>query len=379
MHQASKRTLNFSYAIRDLIPYAKEVEALGHKVLPLNIGDPMKFDFAIPETMMEAVKEKMANSGPYAPSEGYPESLQAIADFYHSKPENILIGNGASELIANILGSFLSKGLEVLIPSPDYPLYTSYTRYFDGTPVHYNCDESNGWQPDPSDIESKITKNTRAIVIINPNNPTGATYSRKILTSIVALGEVYDHLIYDDKEHISTVSLSGNVPVYTLGSLSKNYLAPGWRAGWVVKHDPENKTEQIWHAVIKLSRARLSSNTLGQLAIPAALKLGKDHFNNLVGPEGKLTLRRKALLDGLEDIPGVSCVKPRGAFYAFPNVEAASPDDKKFVIDFLQEKHVLVVHGSGFSYTKKNHLRIVFLPPPEVITEACKKLREFIS
>jgi alanine-synthesizing transaminase len=385
------------YAIRDLVEKAKEIEKQGHEVIKLNIGDPMKFDFETPQHMIDAVikamKEHKAEG--YEDSMGIPSAREAIAKEAARKKipditeDDVIIGNGASEVIILALGALLNDGDNVLTPSPGYPLYTGFIPYFSGKINPYLLDETNGWQPDIEDIEKNVNERTRAIVLINPNNPTGAVYSEEALKGIVEIAkkhnlvifsdEIYDRLLFDGREHTATASLAEDVPVLTFGGLSKNYLVPGWRVGWVIISDPAKKTAEFVEGIKKAARSRLCSVAPLQHAIEPALLGPQDHLEKLVGPDGKLTKRREIFYNAINSIPGLSCTKPEGAFYAFPKFEKKVKDDEKLVIDLLKQEKLLVVHGTGFGWHNPDHFRITILPDEKTMEEAMTRLKNFFS
>jgi alanine-synthesizing transaminase len=388
---AAQRLEKVRYAIRDLACVADEVARQGHKVLPLNVGDPIAFDFQTPSHLIEAVYKAMKDGrNGYAPSPGIPEALDAIrAEAVRkgiSSMQDVFVTSGVSETVDICLTALLNPGENILTPCPDYPLYSAVLAKL-GTELNtYFLNEEDLWQPDLIDIQRKITPRTRGIVLINPNNPTGSVCSRPMLEQIAQLArrhnlvvfadEIYDKLILDGSEHTSIAAVAPDIPVLTLGGLSKNYQAPGWRMGWAVVSGDPGALRPYLRAVHKLLRARLSANHPEQYAIRAALEGPQDHLPEVIR---KLRSRRDLTVAACNSIPHVSCVAPRGAFYAFPRIDVAEGDER-FVKELLVEKQILVVHGSGFGQKPgSKHFRIVFLPPEETLREAYGKIREFVE
>lgn len=381
---------NLRYAIRDLAATADDVVRQGHKVLYLNVGDPNAFDFVTPAHVVEAAYRAMRdNKNGYAPSLGISEALEAIRGEAARKGittvQDVFITNGAGEAVDSCLTALLNPGENVLTPSPDYPLYSAVLCKCAAEPNTYFLNEEDGWQPELDDIKRKINSRTRGIVLINPNNPTGALCTRKMLEDIAELArqhnlliiadEIYDKLILDGGEQISIASVAPDVPVLTIGGLSKNYLAPGWRIGWGIVSGEGPAVKPYIEGIHKLLRARLSANHPEQYAIKVALEGPQDH---LVGVIKKLSARRDLTVETCNSIPHISCVPPRGAFYAFPRIDIPEGDDV-FVKELLLEKHILVVHGSGFGQKPgTKHFRIVFLPPEEMLKQAYGEIREFM-
>ncbi len=388
---AASRLENVRYAIRDLACVAQEVAAKGHKILPLNIGDPINFDFETPAHLIEAVHKAMREGkNGYAPSSGVPAALEAIRGEAARKGitniQEIFVTSGVSESVDICLTALLNPGEDVLTPSPDYPLYSAVLAKLDIGLNTYYLNEEDGWQPDLDDIKRKITPHTRGIVLINPNNPTGSVCTRRMLEDIAELArrhnlvifadEIYDKLILDDDEHISLAAVAPDVPVVTFGGLSKNYLAPGWRIGWGVISGDAAVVKPYVEGVNKLLRSRLCANHPEQYAIKAALEGPQDHLTEV---RKKLRSRRDLTVQWCNSTPHVSCVSPRGAFYAFPKLEIPEGDDV-FVKELLLQKHVLVVHGSGFGQKPgTKHFRIVFLPDEKTLTAAYAKIADLIG
>ncbi|MGE5354170.1 MAG: aminotransferase class I/II-fold pyridoxal phosphate-dependent enzyme [Acidobacteriota bacterium] len=385
----AERTENVTYAVRDIVVIANEVAKTGKEMLYLNIGDPNIFDFQPPRHMIDAAYEAMLqNKNGYSPSSGIKEAVQAIeAEANRKGIDNVLdifVTTGASEAIDLALTSLVNEGENVLTPTPGYPLYTAISSKLRMVENPYYLDESNGWQPDIEDIKSKINDKTRAIILINPNNPTGALYSTEILHQIVDLAlehnlvifadEIYDKLLYDGKKHVSIASLNKDVSCITFGGLSKNYMVPGFRIGWGIISGRQENLKKYIEAINKLLRARLSANHPQQYAIKAALEGNHTHLTEALK---KLTVRRDITVNMLNAIPGISCVKPEGAFYAFPKINLEQPD-LHFVSELLRETGVVLVHGSGFGQVPgTKHFRVVFLPNEEILTKAYTNIARF--
>ena len=385
----AKRTENITYAVRDIVVLANEVAKTGKEMLYLNIGDPNLFDFEPPKHLVEATYQAMLrNKNGYSPSSGIKEAVEAIRKEGTRKGiENILdifVTTGASEAIDICLTALVNEGENVLTPTPGYPLYTAIQSKLQAYENPYYLDEGNNWQPDINDIKKKINDKTKAIVLINPNNPTGSLYSTEILEEIVKLAlehnlvifadEIYDKLLFDGKKHIALASLSKEVSCITFGGLSKNYMVPGFRIGWgIVSGKDENLREYI-EAINKILRARLSANHPEQYGLVAALEQDQSHLTTAMA---KLTKRRDLTFNMLNAIPGISCVKPEGAFYAFPKLDT-NKSDIDFVKGLLKETGVVVVHGSGFGQLPgTQHVRVVFLPNEEILTKAYNNIGAF--
>jgi len=396
MIKASKRSQGVSYAIRDVILPAKELEKKGIEVLKLNIGDPNAYDFDTPQHIKDALY-KAANDGynGYAPSEGYPELRQAIIQREKRRnnvnydPEDVCITTGVTEALQILLNASLDPNDEMLIPGPTYPQYTLITRVNDALPIPYRCIEEEAWQPDVDQIRKKISNRTKGIVVINPNNPTGALYPKQVIKEILDIAgeyqvpvisdEIYDDLTFDGKQY-ATATLSKDVPVITFNGFSKVYLMPGWRVGYVLFHH-SGELNEIQDAFMRIARSRLCASSVCQRACIQALNGPQDHIEET---NKKLRERRDFSYKRLNEIEGISTAKPDGAFYIFPKIEAMKKglwaDDKAFVLDLLHEAHVLTVHGSGFCTTfGKGHFRAVILPPLETLEKAFDKLEAFMK
>jgi len=389
--KSAERTKDIKYAVRDIILIAEKAASQGKKMTYLNIGDPIKFDFKTPRHIIEATYNAMKKGFTgYSPSSGIDEAIESVRNEAHRKGidniQDIFITNGGSEAIEIALTSLVNPDENVLVPSPGYPLYTAVLTKL-GTGINpYSLDEENDWQPDINDIKRKIDKNTKAIILINPNNPTGAVYTRETLTRIVDLAlehnlvifsdEIYDKLVFDAEEHISTACISKEASVLTFGGLSKSYLSPGLRIGWCVVSGKEENLGDYYRAMQKLTRARLCANHPEQYAIKPALEGDQSHIKEA---NAKLKLRADITYQMLNAIPNIKCIKPKGTFYAFPKIDVAVSDEK-FVSDLIYETGVVVVHGGGFGQKQgTKHFRIVFLPEEDVLRKACKKIRQFMS
>jgi alanine-synthesizing transaminase len=386
------RMANVRYAIRDLAVLADEVARQGHKILYLNIGDPCKYDFKTPPHMIEAAHKAMTDGyNGYGESLGVKPAVESIRRHAEhdgfQNIQSIFVCYGSGEAIDSCLTALVNPGDNVLTPSPEYPLYGAVLAKLSATPNAYDLDESNGWQPDLNDIERKVNARTKAILLINPNNPTGAVYSRKTLEAIAEIArrhnlmifadEIYDKLIIDDDaKHISIATLAPDVPCITFNGLSKAYLVPGWRIGWGIATGPKELLAPYLEGVHKLLRARLSAPHPFQLAIAPALDGPQDHLKTV---REKLRSRRDLTTQWASKTPRVSLVSPKGAFYAHPSLDIPD-DDLSFVSDLLRQKHVLVVHGSGFGEVPgTKHMRIVFLPEEPVLSAAYEKITDFMK
>lgn len=395
----SQKLRNVLYDIRgEAHDIATRLEAQGHRVLKLNTGNPAEFGFEAPFQIVRDVINSLPHSHGYGDSRGLVAARRAVVDRYDRvagfpalDPDDVLLGNGVSELITMTMQALLNNGDEVLIPSPDYPLWTAMTSLGGGVPVHYTCAEGDEWNPNLDDIRSKITDRTKAIVVINPNNPTGAVYSREVLEGIAQIArehsllvladEIYDRIIFDGAEHVSLASLAPDLLCLTFNGLSKTYRVAGYRAGWLVVTGPQQHARGFLEGLALLASTRLSANLPGQHAIQAALS-GAQSIDTLIARSGRLHEQRDAAWLALESIPGVACVRPRGALYAFPRLDPEVHeivDDSKFVIDFLRREHVLLSAGSGFNIPTHDHLRIVTLPEVRVLKDAIQRLGNFLA
>ena len=391
----ASRAAAIEYAIRDVVVHARELERAGRKVIYLNIGDPLKFDFDTPEHIKEALYRAVREGRNwYGPSEGLPELREAICEKEKRfngvdiAPEDVVITTGVSEAINFLFGALLEAGDQVLVPGPTYPPYISYARFYGAEPVPYRTIEEEGWAPDIDDMRSKLTERTKLIVIINPNNPCGAVYGPGVVKEIldlagehglpVASDEIYDRIVFEGRFR-STASLADDVPVIGLNGFSKVYLMTGWRLGYMYFRDGEGALAGLREAVIKMARIRLCANTPVQAAAVEAIRGPQEHVKEMVE---KLRERRDIAHKRLNEIEGLSAARPEGAFYIFPKVEGVGSrwkSDKEFVLQLLRETGVLVVHGSGFCEEfGSGHFRAVFLPPPEVLEEALDRMEGFM-
>jgi len=394
----STKLNNVCYEIRGQIAAeARRLEDEGHKILKLNIGNPAPFGFEAPDDILKDVIHNLPTAQGYCESKGIYPARVAVMQYFQQNGirgvgvEDIYIGNGVSELIVMAMQGLLNNDDEVLIPAPDYPLWTAAVALSGGKPVHYHCDEKNQWFPNLKDMENKITKNTKAIVLINPNNPTGAVYSKEILQGIIALArkhqliifsdEIYDKVLYDQAQHIPTASLANDVLIITMGGLSKNYRIAGFRAGWMVISGPTIHAEDFLEGLNILSSMRLCANVPCQHAIQTALG-GYQSINELIKGDGRLLKQRDLAHKMLNDIDGLSCNPAMGALYLFVKVDAKKfniSNDEKMVLDLLKQEKILVVHGSGFNIEEKNYFRLVFLPHVDELIPAIEKIKNFFS
>ena len=388
---AANRLENVRYAIRDMAVLADQLSQQGKKILYLNIGDPNIYDFRTPAHMVEAVAKAMRdNKNGYAPSPGIPEAVEAIRNEAARKGittfQDAFVTSGASEAVDACITALVNPGENILTPRPDYPLYSAVLCKLGIDLNTYDLNEDNGWQPDLGDVERKITPKTRAIVLINPNNPTGAVCTRVMLEQIAELArrhnlvifsdEIYDKLMLDGDEHLSIAAVAPDVPVVTFGGLSKNYLAPGWRLGWGIVSGEAAAVKPYVEGIHKLLRARLCANHPEQYAVKPALEGPQDH---LVAANNRLRSQRDLTVKAFNSIPRMSCVSPRGAFYAFPRLDIPEGDDV-FVKELLLQKNVLVVHGSGFGQRAgTKHFRVVFLPNEPILSAAYAAIGDFIK
>ncbi len=389
--KAAERTRNITYAVRDVLLIADEVAKSGKEMLYLNIGDPNIYDFETPRPMIEAsYKAMLENRNGYGPSSGIEEARESIRREAERKGikniQDIFVTTGASEAIDICLTSLVNQGENILTPTPGYPLYTAIQSKLQMVENPYYLDESNGWQPDVDDIRKKINDKTKAIILINPNNPTGSNSTKETLQQIIDLAlehnlvifadEIYDKLLMDGETHVSIASLNSEVPVITFGGLSKNYLAPGFRIGWGIISGNREVLSDYIEAINKILRSRLSANHPIQYSIPVALDGDQSHLKTVME---KLVRRRDLTVKMLNDIPGITCEIPRGAFYAFPRLHIKNSDNH-FVAELIKETGVVVVPGSGFGQVPgTQHFRIVFLPNEEILTKAYERIGNFFA
>jgi alanine-synthesizing transaminase len=395
----STKLADVCYDIRGpVLVEAKRLEAQGHSVLKLNIGNPAPFGFTAPDEILVDVIRHLPHAEGYSDSQGVLSARTAVVQHYQERGldpsvtvDDIWLGNGVSELIVMALQAMLNNGDEVLIPAPDYPLWTAATSLAGGRPVHYRCDESEGWQPDLDDLSAKISPRTKALVLINPNNPTGAVYPEQVVQEIAELArqhslvvladEIYDKVLYDDATHTPFAVLAPDLFTLTFNGLSKAYRLAGFRSGWLMASGPKQHAASYLEGLAILANMRLCANVPAQHAIQTALG-GRQSIRDLVLPGGRLLEQRDAAVAALRAIPGVSCVEPKGALYVFPRLDPERypiVDDQRFVLDFLRDQHVLLVQGTGFNWPDPDHLRIVTLPPADVLTEAIGRLGAFLD
>ena len=394
----SAKLANVCYDIRGpIMDRARQMEEEGQKIIRLNIGNLAVFGFDAPEEIQQDMIRNLPNSAGYSDSKGIFGARKAVMHETQKQGikgvtlEDIYLGNGASELIVMATNGLLDNGDELLLPAPDYPLWTAATSLSGGTPVHYLCNEADGWMPDLEDIRRKITPRTKGIVVINPNNPTGALYSDALLQSIVDLArehdlvifadEVYDKVLYDDVKHTPIGSLSTDVLTLTFNSLSKSYRSCGYRAGWMVVSGDKKPAKDYIEGLNMLSNMRLCANVPGQWAIQTALG-GHQSINELVGEGGRLRKQRDLAYELITAIPGVSCVKPHAALYMFPRLDPKVypiADDQQFFLELLQETKVMLVQGTGFNWPDTDHFRIVFLPHEDDLREAIGRMAKFLA
>lgn len=394
----SNKLSNVCYDIRGpVLQRARQMEEDGQRIIKLNIGNLLPFGFDAPEEIVQDVIHNLDQASGYTDSKGLFSARKAIMHYTQQKNiagvtiDDIIIGNGVSELIVMSMQGLLNNGDQVLVPMPDYPLWTAAVNLAGGTARHYVCDEKAGWLPDLKDIENKITANTKGIVIINPNNPTGALYPQEILEGIIEIArhhglvifadEIYDKVLYDGHTHTSIASLADDVLFVTFNGLSKNYRACGYRSGWMVISGDKKDAKDYIEGLNMLASMRLCANVPGQLAIQTALG-GYQSINDLVAPGGRLCKQRDLAYDMLTSIPGVSCVKPAAALYLFPRLDPKMypiTDDQQFILDLLLEEKVLLVQGTGFNWKAPDHFRVVFLPNIDDLTEAMTRIGRYLD
>ncbi|MCL2713387.1 MAG: pyridoxal phosphate-dependent aminotransferase [Alphaproteobacteria bacterium] len=394
----SAKLANVCYDIRGpVLQVAKQMEEEGHKIIKLNIGNLAAFDFDSPEEIQQDIILNLPSAAGYTDSKGIFAARKAVMHYTQEKHvkgvtlEDIYIGNGASELIVMAMNALLDAGDEVLVPAPDYPLWTAAVSLSGGQPVHYLCDENNGWLPDINDIRRRITQNTRAIIIINPNNPTGALYPDDLLRDIIEIArqhhliiyadEVYDKILYDGARHTTIAALSEDVLTITFNSLSKNYRSCGYRAGWMVVSGERRHARDYIEGLDILASMRLCANAPGQYGIQTALG-GYQSIDDLVAQGGRLRRQRDIAHELITAIPGVTCVKPQAALYMFPRLDPAVypiKDDQAFIAELLQEEKVLLVQGTGFNWGSTDHFRLVFLPHEDTLRDAINRVARFLE
>ena len=397
LHKSSKLD-NVCYDIRGpVMARARQMEEEGHRIIKLNIGNPAPFGFEAPEEIVQDVILNLPNASGYSDSKGLFAARKSVMHYTQQKNirdvqiDDIYIGNGVSELIVMAMQALLNNGDEVLLPMPDYPLWTAAVTLAGGTPRHYVCDESVGWLPDLDDIRGKITSRTRAIVLINPNNPTGALYPVELLQEVVEIArqhqlivysdEIYDKVLYDGAQHTSIASLADDVFFVTFNGLSKNYRAAGYRAGWLIVSGEKRHARDYIEGLTMLASMRLCSNAPAQYAIQTALG-GYQSIDDLVAPTGRLCRQRDLAWEMLTAIPGVTCTKPQGAMYLFPRLDPKMypiDNDQEFILELLLEEKVLLVQGSGFNWPTPDHFRVVFLPNVDDLQEAIGRIARFLE
>ncbi|MFG5480917.1 pyridoxal phosphate-dependent aminotransferase [Enterococcus faecalis] len=394
----SDKLNNVSYDVRGpVLEESERMQEEGIRILKLNTGNPAPFGFDAPNEIVRDMIVNVRDSEGYSDSKGIFSARKAIEQYCQLKKfpnvtiNDIYTGNGVSELITMCMQGLLNNGDEVLVPMPDYPLWTASVSLAGGTPVHYICDEQAEWYPDIDDIKSKITSNTKAIVIINPNNPTGALYPKELLLEIVEVArqndliiysdEIYDRLVMDGLVHVPIATLAPDLFVVTLNGLSKSHRVAGFRCGWMVLSGDKSRVKGYIEGLNMLASMRLCSNVLSQQIIQTALG-GYQSVDDLLLPGGRIYEQREFIYNAINDIPGLSAVKPKAAFYIFPKIDTAKfdiYDDEKFVLDFLHKHHILLVHGGGFNWQQPDHFRIVYLPKMEDLKTTADKMREFLS
>ncbi|KXJ51975.1 MAG: aminotransferase [Colwellia sp. Phe_37] len=396
--QKSSKLKNVCYEIRGQVAAeAKRLEDEGHKILKLNIGNPAPFGFAAPDDILKDVIHHLPTAQGYCESKGIYPARVAVMQYFQQQGildvsvDDIFIGNGVSELIVMAMQGLLNNGDEVLIPAPDYPLWTAAVALSGGEPIHYHCDEDNQWFPNLDDMAKKISSKTKAIVLINPNNPTGAVYSEEVLQGIIALArkhnliifsdEIYDKILYDQAQHIPTARLANDVLIITMGGLSKNYRIAGFRAGWMVITGPKIHAEDYLEGLNILSSMRLCANVPAQHAIQTALG-GYQSINELINGDGRLLKQRNLAYKMINSIDGLSCNQAMGALYFFVKVDQKKfniNDDEKMILDLLKQEKILLVQGRAFNVEQKNYFRLVFLPHVDELKPALEKLANFFS
>jgi alanine-synthesizing transaminase len=396
--RVAERLDGVKYDIRGpVLRRARQLEAQGHQIIKLNLGNPGQFGLDAPSSLLDQVAQSVRVAQAYSDSRGIPTAREAVAQYYRRHgvadvgPDDVYLGNGVSELIMMTLQAFLNPGDEVLVPSPDYPLWTGAIRMCGGQPVHYRCDEKDGWLPDLDHVRSQISPRTRALVIINPNNPTGSVYSKGTLLGLLDLArrhgllvladEIYDQILYEDAVHHYTAALAPDLAVLTYGGLSKSCRLAGFRSGWLAASDPLGVLRDYREGIELLASMRLCPNVLAQHAIELALS-GTIDITDLLLPGGRLRDQRDLAWQRLSEIPGVDCVKAAGSLYLFPRLDPdvyRITDDERMAIDFLEQYHVVLSHGTAFNLPTTDHVRVVFLAPVHVLDDALGRLAEFLK
>ncbi|MFF2653264.1 pyridoxal phosphate-dependent aminotransferase [Streptomyces sp. NPDC058045] len=393
----SSKLNDVCYEIRGpVIEQADALEEAGHSVLRLNTGNPALFGFEAPEEIVQDMIRMLPSAHGYTDSRGILSARRAVAQRYQEMGveagvDDIFLGNGVSELVSMAVQALVEDGDEILVPAPDYPLWTAVTTFAGGTPVHYLCDEQSDWYPDLADLAAKITDRTKALVLINPNNPTGAVYPREVLEGVLDLArrhglmvfadEIYDRILYEDAVHHPAAALAPDLVILTFGGLSKTYRVAGFRSGWLVVSGPRRQARDYLEGLTMLASMRLCANAPAQYAIQAALG-GRQTIGELTAPGGRLREQRDRAWQKLNEIPGVSCVKPRGALYAFPRIDpAVHPihDDERFVLDLLLREKIQVVQGTGFNWPHTDHFRILTLPHADDLDAAISRIGRFLA
>ncbi|RMI40405.1 pyridoxal phosphate-dependent aminotransferase [Streptomyces triticirhizae] len=393
----STKLANVCYEIRGpVLEEAQRLEAAGHRILKLNTGNPAAFGFDCPPEILEDVLRNVAEAHGYGDAKGLLSARRAVTQHYQTKGidlsvEDVYLGNGVSELIQMSMQALLDDGDEVLVPAPDYPLWTASVALAGGTAVHYRCDERSDWMPDIADIERRITDRTRALVIINPNNPTGAVYDEEMLRQltevarrhrlVVCSDEIYDRILYDGATHTSTAQIAPDLLTLTFNGLSKNYRVAGFRCGWLAVCGPKDHATSYIEGLTILANMRLCANMPAQHAVAAAL-FGRQSIEQLVLPGGRIKEQRDVAFERLTSIPGVTCVKPRGALYAFPRLDPKVykiKDDRQMVLDLLRAEKIMIVHGTGFNWPEPDHFRVVTLPPADELGDAIDRIGNFLD
>ncbi|BFV57548.1 pyridoxal phosphate-dependent aminotransferase [Kitasatospora sp. CMC57] len=394
----SSKLANVCYDIRGpVLDEAMRLEDQGHRILKLNTGNPAVFGFDAPPEILQDILKNLSAAHGYGDSKGLLSARRAVVMHYEERGlhgltvEDVFLGNGVSELIQLAMTALLDDGDEVLVPAPDYPLWTASVSLSGGTAVHYRCDEQSEWYPDLADIEAKVTDRTRAIVVINPNNPTGAVYPLEVLEGIVEIArrhklviyadEIYDKILYDDAVHVPLATLAPDLFCVTFNGMSKSYRVAGFRSGWMVLSGDRTRARSYIEGLTVLASMRLCANMPAQHAVAAALG-GRQSIKELILPGGRLLESRDAAYKLLNEIPGVSCVKPKGALYAFPRLDPQVykiKDDAQMVLDLLRSQRILIVQGTGFNWPEPDHFRLVTLPRAEEITDAVTRIGDFLS